>query len=97
MPPIQKILVACTTAMAISTLIARTIEEALAERGIRVVTRQCKINELSTLADQGYTLVVSTTIIQDHLPIPVISGMPFLCGNDHKQVLDEIAAVLTKT
>ena len=97
MPITQKILVVCSTAMATSTLIARTIEEAMAERGVPVITKQCKVNELGTLAAQGYALVVSTTIIREHLPIPVISGMPFMCGSDHQQTLNDIAAVLTKT
>jgi galactitol PTS system EIIB component len=95
MSPTPKILVACSTAMATSTLIARTIEETLAKRGIQVVTHQCKVHELPALAGQDYTLVVSTTIIHERLPIPVVSGMPFLCGNDQQQVINEIAAILT--
>ena len=96
MPFTQRILVVCSTAMATSTLIARTIEEAMAERGLQVTTHPCKVNELSTLAGQGYALVVSTTIIREHLPIPVISGMPFLYSGDHQQTLNDIAAVLAK-
>jgi PTS system galactitol-specific IIB component len=96
MPPIQKILVACTTGLATCTLIARSIEKALTERGIQVVARQCKASDLLMLASEGYVLVVSTTIIQDHLPIPVVSGMPFLSGDDHKQVLDQIEVILAK-
>jgi PTS system galactitol-specific IIB component len=38
----KTILVACGTAIATSTVVAKTLEEVLRERGIDVVTRQCK-------------------------------------------------------
>ena len=38
----KRILVACGTAIATSTVVAKGIEEAMAERGIKVITRQCK-------------------------------------------------------
>ena len=46
----KRILVACGTAIATSTVVAKGIEEALKARGISVITRQCKATEVRGLA-----------------------------------------------
>ena len=38
----KRILVACGTAIATSTVVAKSIEEEMKKRGIQVITRQCK-------------------------------------------------------
>ena len=45
----KKILVACGTAVATSTVVAVAIEEAMKARGIKVECRQCKASEVPSL------------------------------------------------
>ncbi len=92
----KRILVACGTAIATSTVIAKSIEEAMAARGIDVVTTQCKIAEVAEMARQGYDLVVSTGALSIAVPIPSIDGLALLTGVGKERVLDRIAVALTQ-
>jgi PTS system galactitol-specific IIB component len=89
------ILVACGTAIATSTVVAKAIEEGLAARGIKVITRQCKAAEVLSLAP-GADLVVTTTPVPTNLGVPVIKTLAFLTGVGKEEVLDQIAKILTE-
>jgi len=89
----KRILVACGTAIATSTVVAKGIEEAMAERGIKVITRQCKAAEVKGLAYDA-DLIVTTTPVPKDLGVPVIQTLAFLTGIGKEEVLDEIEAVL---
>jgi len=89
------ILVACGTAIATSTVVAKAIEEGLAARGIKVVTRQCKAAEVPSLASEA-DLVVTTTPVPTDLGVPVIKTLAFLTGVGKEEVLDQIVEILTK-
>jgi Phosphotransferase system, galactitol-specific IIB component len=87
------VLVACGTAVATSTVVAHAIEEAMAERGIPVVIRQCKATEVRSLAEDA-DIVVATTPVPDDLGKPTFKGLPFLTGIGKSQVLDDIEKAL---
>ncbi len=89
------VLVACGTAVATSTVVANSIEEEMAARGIPVETRQCKVTEVSGLVD-GVDLVVSTTPLPPNLPKPAIVTLAFLTGIGRDAEIEKIAAILTK-
>jgi len=89
----KRILVACGTAIATSTVVARAIEEALAARGIKVVTRQCKAAEVPSLAS-GYDLIVTTTPVPKDVGIPVIQTLAFLTGIGKEAAIEEIVKTL---
>ena len=84
------VLVACGTAVATSTVVAKAIEEACKKAGISVMTRQCKAAELMSLVQQGADLIVTTTPVPKNLDIPVIQGLPFLTGIGKEQTLKQI-------
>jgi PTS system galactitol-specific IIB component len=84
------VLVACGTAVATSTVVAKAIEEACKNAGISVMTRQCKAAELMSLVQQGADLIVTTTPVPKNLGIPVIQGLPFLTGIGKEQTLKQI-------
>lgn len=90
----KKIIVSCGTAVATSTVAAKSIEEACKEAGIEVITVQCKVTEIQEYANQGADLIVTTSKLHFDLDIPVINGMPFLTGTGKSAVLDEIIAML---
>lgn len=89
------VLVACGTAVATSTVVAASIEEEMAARGIRVETRQCKVTEVKGLID-GVDLVVSTTPLPPNLPKPAIVTLAFLTGIGRDAEIEKIAAILAK-
>jgi galactitol PTS system EIIB component len=88
------VLVACGTAVATSTVVARAIEEACKQAGIRVMTRQCKASEVMALIPQGADLIVTTTQLPKDLGIPVIQGLPFLTGIGRDATLKQIIDTL---
>ena len=93
MPPVKKILVACGTAVATSTVVAKKLEEALAARGIAVKIDQCKASEVSAKA-AAYDLVVSTTEVDDARGKPLVRTLSFLTGIGIDKDVDKIAKLL---
>jgi PTS system galactitol-specific IIB component len=93
MGPRKTILVACGTAIATSTVVAKGIEEALEKRGIDVVTRQCKAAEIKSMLN-GVDLVVTTTPVPPNLGVPVIQTLAFLTGIGREAVIEQIIKFL---
>lgn len=87
----KKILVACGTGIATSTMVANKIQNELAKRheNIDIVINQCKVAEVTSLSS-NYDLIVSTTQVPSGVETPVISGLPFLTGVGLDKVIDEI-------
>jgi PTS system galactitol-specific IIB component len=89
----KRILVSCGTAIATSTVVAKAIEEAMQERGIKVVTRQCKASEIRGLAADA-DLIVTTTPVPSDLGVPVIQTLAFLTGIGKEEVINQITDIL---
>jgi len=92
---VKMVLVACGTAIATSTVVARAIEEEMAARGVKVKTRQCKAAEVPSLAPNA-DLIVTTTPVPLDLGVPVIKTLAFLTGVGKEQVVQQIFDILTK-
>ena len=89
----KRILVACGTAIATSTVVARKIEEELEKRGIAVSITQCKSTEVPSKLD-GHDLVVTTTQVPDTGDIPVLYTVSFLTGIGVDKDLERIMEYL---
>ena len=89
----KKILVACGTAIATSTVVAKKLEEKLAARGIAVTIDQCRASEVGARA-AGYDLVVSTTEVDDARGKPHVRTLSFLTGIGVDADVDKIARLL---
>jgi len=76
---VKKILVACGTAIATSTVVAKKLEAELQKRGIDVKIDQCKASEVGAKV-QSYDLVVSTTEVDDARGKPIVRTLSFLTG-----------------
>jgi PTS system galactitol-specific IIB component len=85
----KTILVACGTAIATSTVVAKAIEEALEERGLYVNIRQCKAAEVPSLVDDA-DLIVTTTPVSVDKDITVIQTLAFLTGIGKEDVIEQI-------
>ncbi|MFZ3150086.1 MAG: PTS sugar transporter subunit IIB [Anaerolineaceae bacterium] len=89
----KRILVACGTAIATSTVVAKAIEEALESRGIPVTIRQCKASEVPSLAQDADLIVTTTQVATDHGK-PVIQTLAFLTGIGKEEVIEKIVEKL---
>jgi PTS system galactitol-specific IIB component len=91
---VKKILVACGTAIATSTVVAKKLEEKLRARGIEVRIDQCKASEVGAKAT-SYDLVVSTTEVDDSCGKPLVRTLSFLTGIGIDADVDKIAKLLS--
>lgn len=89
----KRILVACGTAIATSTVVARKIEEELGKRGIQVETTQCKASEVPSKVE-GHDLIVTTTFVTGTGSVPVIHSVSFLTGIGIEKDIDKIVEYL---
>lgn len=89
----KRILVACGTAIATSTVVARKIEEELEKRNIKVDITQCKASEVPSHVE-GHDLVVTTTFVSGTGSVPVIHTVSFLTGIGVEQDIEKIIGFL---
>jgi len=91
----KRVVVACGTGIATSTVVADKILEACKKEGLKVDIVQCKVTELKSYAD-GVDLIVSTTIVKDKFNVPVINGLSLITGIGEEAVLKQIVDALKK-
>lgn len=89
----KKILVACGTGMATSTMIAQKITQFLADNHIQVATSQCCLNEIP-LNKQGVDLIVTAMKTSTDYGIPTLNGAPFLTGINDATVKQQLIELL---
>jgi len=89
----KKILVACGTAIATSTVVAKKLEEMLAARGVAAKIDQCKASEVPSKAS-GYDLIVSTTEVDGTAGKPIVRTLSFLTGIGVEADVDKIVGLL---
>jgi PTS system galactitol-specific IIB component len=88
----KKVLVACGTGIATSTVVTIKIQEALKANNIDAEVVQCKVAELPMKVD-GADLIVTTTEYSNN-KIPVIRGLSFLTGIGMEKDIQKIIEVL---
>lgn len=88
----KKVLVACGTGIATSTVVTIKIQEALKANHIDADVVQCKVAELPMKVD-GADLVVTTTTYEN-TKVPVIRGLSFLTGIGMDKDLQKIVDIL---
>ncbi len=89
----KRVLVACGTAIATSTHVANRLARLFQQHGLDVTITQCRISEVGAYASD-VDLIVSTAQIARPVPVPVVSGIPFLTGIGEQDVIDQILHVL---
>jgi PTS system galactitol-specific IIB component len=93
----KKVLVACGSGIATSTLIMDKLKGGLKERGIDIELEQCKISEAKNyIEDLNLDIVVLNGPVNSKYDIPAFSGISFLTGVGEDKLLDEIEAELNK-
>jgi galactitol PTS system EIIB component len=89
----KKILVACGTAIATSTVVAKKLQELLEKRGMQVKIDQCKATEVASKAS-SYDLIVATTEVGDTKGKPLVRTVAFLTGIGIDAEVNKIAKLL---
>ncbi len=89
----KRVLVACGTAVATSTVVARKLEDELRRRGIEIITTQCKAAEVPSRV-HDHDLVVTTTFVSGTGEVPVIHSVSFLTGIGLERDIDRIVEIL---
>lgn len=91
----KKIIVACGTGIATSTVVVKKIEEMLKEKGIDCHIVQCKVTEIASKMSQDIDLIISTTIVdKTDIEIPIIQTTSFLTGIGMEKDFEKIVKVL---
>ena len=87
----KKVLVACGTGSATSTLVAHEIEKVFNERGYngRITFSTCAVAELEAKAE-SYDLIITTAHFGKKLPTKVILGVAFLTRVGMEPVIQEV-------
>ena len=89
----KKILVACGTGIATSTVVTLKLQEALKARNISADVKQCKVSEIGRRTDVD--LIVTTTTYENP-NIPVFRSLSFLTGVGIEKDIDSIVGILEK-
>lgn len=89
----KKVIVACGTGIATSTVVCVKIKEALAANNVQAEIVQCKVNEIPSKID-GADLVVTTTSYSNDT-VPVIRALSFLTGIGEEADLKKIVEILS--
>jgi PTS system galactitol-specific IIB component len=93
----KRILLACGTAVATSTVVTNRLIDAMKKRGLdgTFTTSQCKIAEIASKVS-NYDILIANAKAPSGLNIPFINGLPLLTGVGAEKVWDEIAALIKK-
>lgn len=92
----KKILVACGSGIATSTVAREALEDGLKDRGINmhdVSLDQTSIPQLHSKA-KDYDLVITTAKYDEDIGVPVLNGLPFLTGVSDDEVIDKVIEIL---
>lgn len=92
----KKILLACGSGIATSTVARDTLEDKLKARGAdmsNISFDQTSIPQLRSKA-KDYDLVITTSKFDEDIGVPVLNGLPFLTNMGEDAVVDKVAKVL---
>lgn len=88
----KRVLVACGTGIATSTVVSKKLEEAFKNNGLDAEIVQCKVSEIDS-KKQGIDLIVTTTNYESK-EIPVIRAISFLTGINMDADMQKIIDIL---
>lgn len=84
-----RILIACGTGIATSTVIANRVKEKCEEAGLKVMVDQTSVPQVETKAP-GFDLVIASCQIPASVTTPYISGISYLTGIGAEQTDEQI-------
>lgn len=91
----KRVVVACGSGVATSTMVAELLKNALAKRGVQVEVKICDFKSLATHAKGADLLMSIAPNEKVDYGIPVVSGIPLLTGIGSEKIVDEVVKILT--
>lgn len=91
----KRIIVACGSGIATSTIVNSKLSELLDSKGIKYDLIQCSINQIDSYLD-GADLIVSSMQIAKEYPIPKVNGIAYLTGIGEDELNNKILELLEK-
>lgn len=89
----KRIIIACGSGIATSTIICNGVENLLKEHNIPYQIVQCSLSEVASQTDRA-DLIVSSMPIGQEFGIPKVVGMPFITGIGMEKVKEQILQAL---
>lgn len=90
-----KIMVACGSGVATSTLASKAVEEVCKEYGIEAVIDTCSMRSVADEAN-GCDVVLTTNKYDKELSCPVMSVTPFITGIKINKTKEDLGKLLTE-
>lgn len=92
---VVRILIACGSGVATSTVAAERVKEIARDVGVDVQTSLCRATDVrATIGTYQPDLVVATTAMPSGIDVPVIPAMGLVTGIGEDGVVDRIAVAL---
>ncbi|CUH94929.1 hypothetical protein P22_0998 [Propionispora sp. 2/2-37] len=94
----KRILCACGTGIATSTVVANKVRQLCKDNGIDATVDTCKVTEAAqrAVAIKADLIVGSTQVPGDTKGIPIVIGMAFLSGLKLPETKEKILEILKK-
>lgn len=89
----KKVLVACGTGIATSTVVVERVERLIKENGLNAEVEQIKISEAKGKQD-GTDLIVSTTMLPTKYSVPTITATGYVTGIGTEELDQQIIEAL---
>lgn len=92
----KKILVACGSGIATSTVARAALENDLKERGVNLKElsfTQTSIPQIPSIASD-YDLIITTAKYKEDVDVTVLNGLPFLTNIGEDKVIDKVIDTL---
>ncbi|SKC87917.1 PTS sugar transporter subunit IIB [Maledivibacter halophilus] len=92
----KKILVACGTGIATSTVVVKKLKTLLDQHGAAANVQQCKVSELDSKLDD-VDLIITTTPYKNTInDVPVVVAISFLTGVGIENDINKIVEIISK-
>lgn len=86
-----KVVIACATGLATSTMAATKFTRELAKRGVTAKVTKGQVTDLAALVKQGKPdFVIATAVTKMNLGIPIFNGVPLLSNKGVEEFYKEI-------
>lgn len=89
----KRVIIACGTGMATSTMISERVKKVLEDNGIQFQIIQCQLSEIE-MHQKNADLIVTSMKVDKSYDVPVVVGTPFLIGVNEEATKEKILDIL---
>lgn len=86
----KRVLFACGNGVATSTMVRSKVEDFLSDKGVSIKSHQCKVQEVTAIADEYDLVVTSGKFKASEISTPCIMAINLLTGINEEETLEQI-------